>query len=111
MAEAVNAQGRQLWAPTQARREATRLWHYMGWLARERRLSFSSYDELWRWSVEHIEDFWDSLWEYFELGPKRYERVLDRLEMPGAHWFVASIRSASSQTEWRAVARASSGSA
>jgi acetoacetyl-CoA synthetase len=90
MAEAVNVAGRQLWAPTQARREASRLWHYMGWLARERGLSLSSYDDLWRWSVERIEDFWDSLWDYFELGAKRYERVLDRREMPGAHWFVGA---------------------
>jgi acetoacetyl-CoA synthetase len=47
---------------------------------------FSSYDELWRWSVEDLEGFWGSLWERFEVGP-RPERVLARDEMPGAVWF------------------------
>ena len=47
---------------------------------------FSSYDELWRWSVEDLEGFWGSLWERFEVGPPP-ERVLARDEMPGAVWF------------------------
>ena len=36
---------------------------------------FSSYDELWRWSVEDLEGFWGSIWERFEVGPPP-ERVL-----------------------------------
>ncbi len=47
---------------------------------------FSSYDELWRWSVEDLDGFWRSLWELYEVGPAP-ERVLARAEMPGAEWF------------------------
>jgi acetoacetyl-CoA synthetase len=47
---------------------------------------FSSYDELWRWSVEDLEGFWRSVWELYEVGPAP-ERVLARAEMPGAEWF------------------------
>jgi len=46
----------------------------------------SDYQELWRWSVEDLEGFWGSLWEWFEVGPAP-ERVLGRAEMPGAEWF------------------------
>src|ERR671917_523455 len=47
---------------------------------------FSSYDELWRWSVADLEGFWGSLWDLYGLGP-RPDRVLARDEMPGAVWF------------------------
>jgi acetoacetyl-CoA synthetase len=47
---------------------------------------FSSYHELWRWSVDDLEGFWGSLWDLYELGP-RPARVLGRAEMPGAEWF------------------------
>jgi acetoacetyl-CoA synthetase len=47
---------------------------------------FSDYNELWRWSVEDLEGFWGSLWEWFGVEGS-YERVLGRREMPGAEWF------------------------
>ena len=47
---------------------------------------FSNYDELWRWSVEDLEEFWAALWEWFEIDSS-YERVLGRREMPGTEWF------------------------
>jgi acetoacetyl-CoA synthetase len=47
---------------------------------------FSDYHELWRWSVEDLEGFWGSLWDWFGIGGS-YKRVLGRREMPGAEWF------------------------
>ncbi len=69
-------EGDLLWEP----RGPSKLGSYM-----EER-GFSSYEELWRWSVEDLEGFWGSLWERFEVGPPP-ERVLARDEMPGAVWF------------------------
>ena len=61
---------------------------YLGWLERERGLSFAGYDELWRWSVSDLEGFWSSVWEFFEVRSHApYERVLGSREMPGAEWF------------------------
>ena len=54
----------------------------MRWLDR----GFDDYHELWRWSVEDLEQFWSSLWEYFEM-PGGHDRVLASREMPGAEWF------------------------
>jgi acetoacetyl-CoA synthetase len=45
-----------------------------------------SYDELWRWSVEDLEGFWASIWEFFGVEGD-YDRVLGSTEMPGAEWF------------------------
>jgi acetoacetyl-CoA synthetase len=44
------------------------------------------YDELWRWSVDDLEGFWASLWDFFGVSGG-YERVLGSAEMPGAEWF------------------------
>jgi acetoacetyl-CoA synthetase len=76
-----------LWTPGPQRIEAAHLTHYMKWLA-ARGLEFDSYAALWQWSVEDLEGFWASLWEYFDVRASQpYERVLGRRSMPGAEWF------------------------
>jgi acetoacetyl-CoA synthetase len=51
-----------------------------------------NYHALWQWSVDDIEAFWASLWDYFQiLSDAPYEKVTDSLEMkPGNRWFVGS---------------------
>ena len=61
---------------------------YMEWMARHRGRRFSSYEDLWRWSVDNLAEFWLSLWEYFEVEvtagpPARFEVG----SMPGTTWF------------------------
>ncbi|HTV50482.1 MAG TPA: acetoacetate--CoA ligase [Steroidobacteraceae bacterium] len=81
-------EGDLLWTPRPEWVANTNLTAYMGWLARTRGLEFESYDRLWRWSIENLEDFWASVWEYFEVrASSPYERVLGRRQMPGAEWF------------------------
>jgi acetoacetyl-CoA synthetase len=77
-----------LWRPSRERVERATLTRYVRWLAGTRGLSFGDYDALWRWSVDELEDFWASIWEYFDVQASApYERVLGRREMPGAQWF------------------------
>jgi acetoacetyl-CoA synthetase len=56
----------------------------MAALMRER--GASTYDELWRWSVDDLEGFWAAMWERFGVSGG-YERVLADRSMPGAVWF------------------------
>jgi acetoacetyl-CoA synthetase len=77
-----------LWAPTPEMIERSQLTRYIRWLAKNRDLHFEDYHALWRWSVTEIEEFWGTLWEYFEVisdGP--YEQVLKERVMPSARWF------------------------
>ena len=61
---------------------------YARWLQKERGLRFDGYHDLWQWSVDDIEAFWASIWDFFEVKAERpYKRVLGRREMPGAEWF------------------------
>jgi len=78
-----------LWAPSAERVEAANMTRYMRRLEAERGLEFADdYEALWRWSVENIEDFWASIWEFFEVrASRRFDEVLAERTMPGAHWF------------------------
>jgi len=81
-------EGTVLWEPPRERREASGLARYLRWLEERKGLRFADYDALWRWSVEHLEDFWASLWEFFDIRASApYSRVLDERKMPGAKWF------------------------
>ncbi len=81
----------KLWEPPAALVERSRLREYMRWLATERGLEFADYDELWRWSVDDLEAFWASIWDFFEVqADGGYERVLGKREMPGAEWFAGT---------------------
>jgi acetoacetyl-CoA synthetase len=70
-----------LWTPSPERIERATITRF----ARERGLP-EEYGELWRWSVENIDEFWAAIWEHFGVEGS-YERVLGRREMPGAEWF------------------------
>ncbi|SFA49688.1 acetoacetyl-CoA synthetase [Parageobacillus thermantarcticus] len=47
---------------------------------------------LWNWSVEHLEKFWESVWEYCEIkSVTPYRCVLEERKMPGAKWFPGAM--------------------
>jgi acetoacetyl-CoA synthetase len=77
-----------IWAPSDAKRERVEMTSFMRWAGERSGRRFADYDELWRWSVTEIEDFWASIWEFCGVrASKPYERVLSSREMPGARWF------------------------
>ena len=81
----------KLWEPSAELVERARMTEYMRWLEAERGLRFDGYDELWRWSVDDLEGFWSSIWDFFDVqADGGYERVLGSREMPGAEWFAGA---------------------
>ena len=80
--------GKLLWEPEPAFARKTNIAAFMKWLARKGR-PFSSYDELWRWSVDDLEGFWGAVWKYFEVADADYPVLQDR-RMPGTRWFEGS---------------------
>ncbi len=81
--------GVKLWEPSADRVERSQMTRYMRWLEVNRDLRFDGdYHALWRWSVENVEQFWQSIWDHFDvISSQPYERVLSSHEMPGARWF------------------------
>ncbi|RYG74218.1 acetoacetate--CoA ligase [Lentibacillus lipolyticus] len=81
-------EGTLLWEPSKKRKQQSNIYHYMHWLKEHKNKHFDNYHTLWKWSVEELEDFWTSIWEYFDIQAKQpYKTVLTSHEMPGAKWF------------------------
>jgi acetoacetyl-CoA synthetase len=77
-----------LWVPPAEQLQAVEMKRFMDWVGERQGRELGDYDELWRWSVEHLEDFWASIWEFCEVRASQpYERVLASHEMPGTRWF------------------------
>jgi acetoacetyl-CoA synthetase len=77
-----------LWEPTAQDRERAEMTRFMHFAGERRGEPFADYDELWRWSVAELEEFWACIWEFCGVrASKPYERVLKSREMPGTRWF------------------------
>jgi acetoacetyl-CoA synthetase len=77
-----------LWTPSAEWVRSTTLSRYQRWLGDTRGLSFDSYEEMWRWSVGEVEEFWRTIVEFFDvdLGPGGDTVLADRT-MPGTRWY------------------------
>ena len=77
-----------LWTPSPERAEATTLARYTRWLQETRGLNFADYEALWRWSVDELDAFWASIWEFSDVQADGYDgQVLGSQAIPGAEWF------------------------
>jgi acetoacetyl-CoA synthetase len=85
-------EGQLLWQPSEDFANNSNITHYINWLKTNNIADCDNYHELWQWSVDHIETYWASLWDYFDiLTDTPYEKVTDSLEMkPGNRWFIGS---------------------
>jgi len=82
---------RLLWTPPRQLQDDSNIRRYMAWLEHTRGLHFADYDALWRWSVDELEAFWGSLWEFFGIqSATPYAEVLSGRAMPGARWFAGA---------------------
>ncbi|MHC4781031.1 MAG: acetoacetate--CoA ligase, partial [Planctomycetota bacterium] len=77
-----------LWKPDPEKTRATRMHRFMEAVREKGFIRESSWDALYDWSVDNIEEFWRFLWD--ELGvvaSKKWDTVLAEGKMPGAKWF------------------------
>jgi acetoacetyl-CoA synthetase len=80
--------GTLLWEPSEETKQQSTLMRYIQWLESTKGLKFHTQEELWEWSVNNLEDFWASIWDFFHVqASKPYSTVLTERKMPGAHWF------------------------
>mgnify|MGYP001332786071 CR=1 FL=1 len=77
-----------LWRPDSNRVTNSKLMHYMTWLKSKKNLDFEGYQDLWQWSVDKHEEFWKSVWEYFNVGKTNgYANVLNGSSIYESKWF------------------------
>ena len=80
---------RLLWKPSEQRIKQTNMFRFMSAVNEKHRTSFSSYAELYKWSIDHIPDFWAAMWNFADIiaSQKARQVVDDPGKMPGAKWF------------------------
>jgi len=81
-----------LWKPSEERVRDSNMYSFMQYINRRFDRDFSSYDELYQWSVDNIPDFWGAMWEFVDIkASSGYEEVIgDVGKMPGATWFAGA---------------------
>ena len=83
---------RLLWKPNKQFVEQSNLAKYKKWLNDHYKLRFYSYENLWEWSINDIEFFWKTIWEYFQVIHRHpYHKVLTGDKMPKCEWFSGSM--------------------
>jgi acetoacetyl-CoA synthetase len=84
-------EGELLWKPSENLKASANITIFQQWLKENKKLSFESYDQLWQWSVDEVEQFWEAVWQYFDVKSSTdYSSVLVERKMPGAEWFPGS---------------------
>ena len=78
-----------IWQPSRSRIEQSNLHRFTQCLRERWGMEAEDYTALHRWSVEHPERFWDSMWDFGAIVAERKGDIvlLDGDRMPGARWF------------------------
>ncbi len=77
-----------LWTPSKERYATSTMAKFEQYLHEELNLTFSNYNEMWKWSISDLEAFWNTISLFF--GLRFFEppqMILGKNDMPGAEWF------------------------
>ncbi|MFH1151377.1 MAG: acetoacetate--CoA ligase [Actinomycetota bacterium] len=85
-------EGELLWSPSEERVKSSNMYRFIQYVNERFGKEFTEYEELYRWSVEDIADFWSALWDFTDvLASQPFEEVIeDAATMPGAKWFAGA---------------------
>src|SRR5260370_11415684 len=93
-----------LWKPSPERIEEANLTRFARQAIRDWKLGFNDYQAFYRWTIEHPEQFWDSLWKFASVraSAKGARVLVDGDRMPGARWYPAArLNFAENLLRWR----------
>jgi acetoacetyl-CoA synthetase len=78
-----------LWRPSEDWIRHANITRFIEEVNRKHGKRFQTYDDLYRWSVEEIPDFWARVWEFADIRASRgHDRVVEDLtRFPGTRWF------------------------
>lgn len=80
-----------LWIPTSERINNSNLKQFISYVRTTTNFDGESYSDLYHWSVNNIEDFWESIWKYSGIiHSESYKKILIRKEIYNSQWFTGS---------------------
>ncbi len=85
------AQGDLLWSPSAERMKRSNMTAFMAFVNERHDVSFQDYDDLYRWSINAIPDFWRASWHFSGIVHSASpDTILDNAILPGARWFTGA---------------------
>jgi acetoacetyl-CoA synthetase len=84
---AVRAVAEPIWVPTYDDIASAYLTAFASNAARSHGFRGGDYLDLWRWSVDHIDDFWRAIWKFFGIVSPTDFHAGHRGTMPDVSWF------------------------
>jgi acetoacetyl-CoA synthetase len=77
------------WTPSQTQITSSNLFHFQTWLEKKHHTKFANYHELWQWSTDHVEHFWESILQFFQIEyTGSYQKVFSSdKSMYRCRWF------------------------
>jgi acetoacetyl-CoA synthetase len=81
-----------VWQPSESMRQHSAMRRFMQVVNDEHGLQLGNYADLYRWSVQHTEQFWEAVWRYCDIiSSQPWEAVLQAGEhMINSRWFAGS---------------------
>jgi acetoacetyl-CoA synthetase len=92
-----------LWIPSPDRIARSNLTRFINSVNATHQLQFNDYRELYQWSIDHPDLFWNHLWDFCNVRARlRATTVLsDADQMPGATWFSGAKLNFAENLLWR----------
>ncbi|MBC8198211.1 MAG: acetoacetate--CoA ligase [Candidatus Marinimicrobia bacterium] len=78
-----------LWSPSEDQINNSQMMNFINYVNKVHRLKINNYSNLYKWSIEHIDLFWNSFRQYSEIkfSNEPFETIDNINFMPGATWF------------------------
>ncbi|MEM2618365.1 MAG: acetoacetate--CoA ligase [Candidatus Hadarchaeales archaeon] len=84
--------GKLLWEPSEETKRKANITKFMDFVNKRYGKNFRTYEELYKWSVDEIPEFWAAVWDFVGIkASRKYDVVVDDVKkMPGARWFIGA---------------------
>ena len=77
-----------IWIPSEERIKSSNMFSYLKYVEKISGKEFNNYDDLYRWSVTDIKEFWKSIWDFSKIiHSSGYNFIVSDDKMPHTKWF------------------------
>lgn len=77
-----------IWSPGEIQIFDSKMMQFARWASNKWDRSLTNSDELHAWSIDHMEEFWDSVWDFCGVVGEKGERIIANPgKMPGTQFF------------------------
>ncbi|MGH8016347.1 MAG: AMP-binding protein, partial [Candidatus Zixiibacteriota bacterium] len=77
-----------IWAPSERRANDSNMAVYLRSISEKTGQGIESYSDLYNWSLNNVEDFWESIWDLADIRhSQKYDSILKGKDIWDAIWF------------------------